>query len=273
MPMPLLVARPTTPETTAPPGIYGNENRIAGCLLFLQKKKMKQIAFVTDTHLQDPITTRYAVDAESNWQRILADLKDRNITDVIFGGDIGEADILPHFFGTLQPFNLHLVLGNHDSFDDVAPYFNPGIQGEELYYHVDSGDTRFIFMDSSAETISDMQLEWLSAELSSDKLLIVCIHHPVLNTGTAMDRLYPLKNRDAVSAILQQSNKPVYIFCGHYHTSDERTENNITQFVTRAASFQVEKHADEVIITNNGFGYRIIELDVESVNTWEVNLK
>lgn len=234
---------------------------------------MKQIAFVTDTHLQDPIATQYGVDAESNWQRILADLKARNITDLIFGGDIGEADSLPHFFGTLQPFNLNLVLGNHDSYKNIKPYFNPGIQGEELYYHVDNTDTRFIFMDSSAETISDSQLEWLSAQLSTDKVPVLCIHHPVLDTGTAMDKFYPLKNRDAVSAILQQSNKPVYIFCGHYHVNDERTENNITQYVTRAASFQVEKHADEVIITNNGFGYRIIELDGETVKTWFVNFE
>jgi len=43
--------------------------------------------------------------------------------------------------------------------------------------------------------------------------------------------------------------------------SDERTFNNIKQFITPAASYQFRKDSDEIEIDNTKFGYRVITVE------------
>jgi hypothetical protein len=82
-----------------------------------------------------------------------------------------------------------------------------------------------------------------------------------------VDKKYPLYGRDNIAAILYGVGNEAIIFCGHYHLPDEKTSRNLKQFVTPAASFQIVKQAPSMQIHNRHFGYRIINIDNENIET------
>ncbi len=84
---------------------------------------MKRIAFLTDIHLEEQFPMDNNVNARNNFETILADLEKRKISEVIFGGDIGEPTAHNYFFEKLQNFSLNLILGNHDKFENVKKHF------------------------------------------------------------------------------------------------------------------------------------------------------
>lgn len=228
----------------------------------------KRIAYITDIHLGEQTPKNLHVNAEVNWRRILEDVLQEGISDIVFGGDIGEVQQLNLFFESLKRFSFNLTLGNHDNFARVAPYFPDKAVGEQaLYYRYADTYYTYLFLDSSTEVVSEEQIAWLRNELQTDKTILLFIHHPVLAIDTPMDKKYPLKNREAVQQCLSASGKPIAVFCGHYHMQDERIVNAIHQYVTPAASFQIEKFADALVMDGGEFGYRIIELDKGSIDT------
>lgn len=234
---------------------------------------IQKIAFLTDIHLGEDYPAEHNVNTIENWSRILTDLHAKNIENIIFGGDIGSSAAHDYFFESLKPFDLQLVLGNHDSFDQVSKYFNPVGCMDELYFYRDIKSSRMIFMDSSSEEISERQLKWLNTTLYTDLPVILFIHHPVLQLPFYIDKLAPLKNREQIQSILQNYGRPVKIFCGHYHMNDQRKVNNIEQIITHASSFQIRKLKEEISIENSTFGYRLIKLDASIINSEIIYMK
>ncbi len=228
---------------------------------------MKKIAFVSDIHLNEQFPIDHGVDAKRNWERIVEDLKAKNIKDVVFGGDIGEHTAHEWFFETLAPFSLKVVLGNHDQFVHVSRFYREKDNHRELYHQFEDKQDRYLFLDSSADRVSSLQLEWLETALRTPKRILLFIHHPVVQIDTPLDALYPLENRGAVKRILKAKAGAVTVFCGHYHMNDERREDNIRQITTQASSYQIVKQAGEVVIDTSEYGYRIIEIDEERIST------
>jgi len=234
---------------------------------------MKQIAFISDIHLNEQFPIDHHVDSNRNWETILEDIKAKAISDIVFGGDIGDHTSHQWFFETLKPFNLKLVLGNHDEYQQVTNYYKKGINIDELYYQFEDSHYKCIFLDSSSDIVSNEQLQWLKREVLTDKKILLFIHHPILEVNTPVDRLYPLKNREDVKFIIKNIPNEVTIFCGHYHMNDELIEDNIRQIITQAASFQITKFADDLVIDNSMFGYRIIDIGIKNITTRIVNFK
>lgn len=232
---------------------------------------MKQFAFITDIHLDEQFPIDNKVNPAKNFETILADIEKRKITDLIFGGDIGEPTAHNYFFDKLQNFSLNLVLGNHDKFEKVKGYFSKDRNAQELYYKTEDENFQYIFLDTSDEQLSKPQLEWLKNELTENKALVLFIHHPVLEIAAHIDKLYPLKNREELKTVLLNFKKNVTIFCGHYHMNDEQKLKNIKQYTTQSMSFQVVKNATGLEIDNSNFGYRIIEIDNDKIETQTVN--
>lgn len=230
---------------------------------------MLNIAVITDIHLDEAFPKEAGVDSHKNWSRILKDIQSKNIQEIIFGGDIGEHTSNNYFFESLKAFNLKIILGNHDKFAEAIKYYKPNaaFNHSELYYFTETAFHKFIFLDSSTNKISTTQLVWLKNELNTTKKIIVFIHHPVLAVNTIVDRMYPLENREQVKELLFNSQKEIMIFCGHYHMEDERTERNISQFITPASSYQIEKDAETLKTHNHFFGYRIITLHEERIES------
>lgn len=230
----------------------------------------KIIAQITDTHIDDPIMSERGANARANLEAVLQDISKRDVDELVFTGDIGET-AFEWFFERLGNFKpgFKILLGNHDNFAEAVKYYkNSAYAGtNELYYSIDSDNTRYIYLDSSAAKISQRQLEWLSNKLKTDKRIIVFIHHPILAVNTGIDAIYPLRDRDRINELLQQCTQEVTVFCGHYHMPDKRTDRNVTQYVTPAVSFQLKKESKGIDITTDSFGYRLINITSTGVET------
>ena len=232
---------------------------------------MKQIAFLTDIHLDEQFPLDQNVNPKKNLETVLEDLSRRNITEIIFGGDIGNATAHPIFFEALKPYSFKIILGNHDQFNHVAASYLPDKEKDELYYQFEEDDYKYLFLDSSTDEISKAQLTWLRMELETSKKLLLFIHHPVLAIDTPIDKLYPLKNREQLKSVLIESKKEVTIFCGHYHMNDECTYSNIKQIITQSLSYQIVKNAKDLKVDGLKFGYRLIKISKDSIETELVN--
>ncbi len=234
---------------------------------------MKTIAFITDIHLDEQLPIDNKVNPVKNFEIVLEDIKSRKINDVIYGGDIGEATAHKYFFEKLQNFSINLILGNHDKFEKVKEHFIKDKDKEELYYKIEDEDYQYLFLDTSTNELSKIQLDWLQNELTEKKELILFIHHPILEIETPVDKIYPLKNREEIKTILLNFKNNVTLFCGHYHMNDELEFKNIKQYTTQAMSFQAKKNANEIQIDNSNFGYRIIEISKDKIETKLINFK
>jgi len=230
----------------------------------------KTIAFITDAHLGDSTPGKFGINAQQNLQKVLDDIALQNVDSLVFGGDITGTGEYAWFFSHLNNLcpDFKAVLGNHDSYTEAVKYFKQPSAGEnELYYAFEDAHFKYLYLDSSTSKISNTQCTWFKNQVTCSKKIIVFIHHPVLGFTTGMDAIYPLKNRDAVAALLQQAPNRVYIFCGHYHMPHVRTEGNIIQYTTPATSFQVKKASQGIDIYNGAFGYRLITLTSHAVTT------
>jgi 3',5'-cyclic-AMP phosphodiesterase len=243
-------------------------------VVFLKSAKpasqiMRTIAYITDLHLDESFAKQHGVDAAKNWKLVLDDVRGRGIDEVICGGDIGELTAYSKFFDSLKDFKLHVTPGNHDRSVEVLKYHtSPELTGKRAVFGShDDEHFKYVFLDTSKESLDEEQFRFLLNELKTDKKVLLFMHHPVLAVSTPVDRLYPLYGREKIAEQLQRHKKEVLVFCGHYHVSDERVAGNITQFVTPAVSFQIVKEAESLQIHNNYFGYRIITLDEDSVTT------
>ncbi|WP_299261325.1 metallophosphoesterase family protein [uncultured Aquimarina sp.] len=230
---------------------------------------IKKIAYITDIHLDEDFPETLGVDSRKNWKTILKDLKSRSIEEVVYGGDIGKKSSNSWFFESLKNYQLSISLGNHDNFSEVIKHYKNDSHRDpkELFYCWELGFFKCIFLDSSTEDISNKQLKWLQTELITLKKILLFIHHPILPIPTVIDTRFALKNREKIQDALQEVPNDITVFCGHYHMEDYRSYENITQYITPAASYQVEKDPEEIKVHNNTFGYRVIELHNEQIYT------
>jgi len=230
----------------------------------------KVIAFITDTHLGDASPQDKGINCTAQLEAVLADIALQNATDIVFAGDITEPKTYEWFFNRMQTAcpDFKAILGNHDSYAEaVKHYKQPSASSTELYYTYEDAYHKYIYLDSSSSTISADQLAWLDNEIETSKIILLFIHHPILKIDTAMDKIYPLQNRDALRSILHQLYNDVFVFCGHYHMPDYLEIGNVRQYITPSTSFQIKKESDFIDINTNSFGYRIITLDYNNVTT------
>lgn len=220
---------------------------------------MRRIAYVTDLHLDESFPAEHHVNAKQNWQHVLDDIKNENITHIVVGGDIGETSCYPWFFDSVKAFSFQLTLGNHDSYSNVKTHLNLTTSGsEDLFYHNEDDTFKFLFVDTSSYRLGTQQMQWLGEELRTEKKVVLFMHHPVLEVDTKVDQLHPLQNRGEVKSCLVKSGREITIFCGHYHLADEQHAGNIRQIISPAVSFQMMKSADQLLIDGRRFGYRVI---------------
>lgn len=234
---------------------------------------MRQIAFITDIHLDEQFPLDNNVIPTKNFERVLSDIEKRQITEVVFGGDIGESTAHNYFFKKLQNLSKNLILGNHDKLENVKSHFIKDKNNQELYYKSEDANYQYIFLDTSFDELSKTQLNWLKHELLESKELILFVHHPVLEIQTPVDKVYPLKNRNELKEVLLSFKQSITIFCGHYHMNDVQEYKNIKQYTTQSMSFQLVKKATEIEVDNKNFGYRIIKIYRDKIVTELINFK
>lgn len=223
------------------------------------------IAQITDLHLDDFLAQKFGVDTCSHFERILSEVRARGITQIILTGDLGIPERHRWLVDQLNANDLRfdVILGNHDS---IAPCRASGLltretePRDEYYYAETRVGKRLIFLDTGRGSVSEAQRAWLAAELAtSAEEILVFAHHPLLDCGTAMDRSMALSGRDSLAALMEACDKPVQVFCGHYHCNDERV-GRVSQYVTPATIMQIRSEGDSIVTDSFDFGFRILNL-------------
>lgn len=229
----------------------------------------RRIAHITDLHLDEEFPISHGIKTRDHLDTILKDIAYKGIKEIICTGDIGEHKGIEYFFEQAKDYDLSITLGNHDSYAQIYKHFKKGaLQRTEKFYSSNTDDhLKFIFLDSSDDTIDNEQLTWLSVELSSSKPIVIFTHHPILGLNLKVDEMGSLKNQHEVRALLETVPVDVTIFCGHYHMDSSSTHGSIHQHITPAISFQIEKSPYSMEIDTTTFGYRIIELEEEKISS------
>ncbi|WP_024509865.1 metallophosphoesterase [Bradyrhizobium sp. ARR65] len=198
----------------------------------------KVIAHFTDAHLGQKLAIgggiagdkmRYDYEPEeheTNLRLVLDDIEQKGVSELIFGGDIGASEHIRTFFELLgaHGFTASLILGNHDVFADVAEYRSEGVYavGGKMCYSRDDGSLKYVFLDTSDNTVGGEQLAWLERELKGASKVALFLHHPILDIDTPVERAGAiLRDRDELKMILTRTRCDISTFCGHYHMEDE----------------------------------------------------
>ena len=247
----------------------------------------RTIAHFTDCHLGQRLMmatelngskmsyARQAGEHEDHLRAVLDDIRRRDISEVVFGGDIGTGDTVPGFFEILGNYDLDItvILGNHDRYDEVLPYCRNtafAIEGR-MCFSRGTPSAKWIYLDSSENEVSEDQLAWLGRELEGVRRLALFVHHPVLAIDTPVDRTgAALRGRDKLASLLNRAPCEVSLFTGHYHMADEAQQANIRQYCTPAVSYQIARQADHLAVETKSFGYRILEFDEAGTRTQTV---
>ncbi|PKG42896.1 metallophosphoesterase family protein [Psychroflexus sp. MES1-P1E] len=222
---------------------------------------IKKIAHITDLHLDEQFPFEDQISARERFDSILKNIKENDINDIVCTGDIGEKGII-YFFKQLKKLNFSITLGNHDNFTEIIKHYNLGANydSKKIYRSVIKNYFKFIYLDSSSGSIDAKQLVWLKKELISSQPIIIFIHHPIIGFNLKVDEIGRLKNQKNVTTILTEILNEITIYCGHYHTESTLVYKNITQYITPAVAFQIEKDISEIKINTAISGYRIIQL-------------
>ena len=242
------------------------------------------LAFFTDAHLGQKLVGKNEIasdrmgyeetpqEHELHLRLVLDDIARKGISKVVFGGDIGPAHSIRGFFELLRAyaFDVSLILGNHDTYGNVAPYYDMGgstVAGKLCYSQQDPHLKR-IFLDTSDNVVGDGQRKWLARELDGVRQAAIFLHHPILPLDTPIDRTgAALRDRDEVRSLLIGMDCRISLFCGHYHMIDEAREANIRQYVSPAVSYQIVKQSERLKADTGTFGYRILEINEEEIKT------
>jgi len=231
------------------------------------------IAHLTDLHLDDFLARQCEVDTPANLKRLMGEIGKHDIDLLVVTGDLGEERLFGELKNLLAAAGVpwHIIPGNHDRLKDLARggLIDPDrIKGGEYYYSEEIRGLPFYFMDSRSEILGTAQLQWLRGKMASadEREILLFIHHPVLDCGTAMDQRMALKGREELSALLRESGRNVHLFCGHYHFNDIKEKGKIRQYVTPSNIMQIRGDEGNISIDTFDFGFRLIHIG-ENVQT------
>lgn len=230
---------------------------------------IEKIAHITDLHLDEMFPFENNLSARKRFDNVLKDIENKNITQVVCTGDIGENKGVQYFFEQLKSKTLSITLGNHDTFIEISKHYDSGADyySKKIYSSTLEKYHKFIYLDSSEGIIDNKQLIWLEKELISPKPIIIFIHHPIIGLNLKVDEIGKLKNREKVTSILTEVNNEITIYCGHYHMESFLVYENITQYITPAIAFQIKKNSNTIEIDITTSGYRIIQIENNKISS------
>jgi len=215
------------------------------------------IAHVSDTHLLGEGRLLFgAVETEKHLAQALAQLENLGTKPaaIVFTGDLadlGELDAYERLKRIVEPAAARLgaqviwVMGNHDERPEYSSLLfgeEPSTDPQDRVYDIDG--LRIISLDTTVPgyhhgDITDAQLEWLAAELSTPAPhgTLLALHHPPVPTPLlwAMEML-ELHGQDRLAAVLAGTDVRG-ILGGHLHYSSHSTFAGIPVSVAAATCY------------------------------------
>ncbi len=209
-----------------------------------------KIIQITDLHISQEATNTFGVDVRQNFLGILKAIRSSAPDFIVLSGDLcfDKADpqtyrwIKSHLDFLKIPYAV--IGGNHDNSKMIAGIFETEhlLVGEELYYKRMLGSHCLLFLETSAGTVSDGQLNWIERELKHlEKDTVIFMHHPPLPGGVPhMDKNYALQNMEDVQWVFFSFPHHLSVFCGHYHVEKTLSKRNLTVHITPSTYFQID---------------------------------
>lgn len=235
------------------------------------------IAQVTDIHIGPDTTSYRDIDVRGNFKAVIDRLANRPLDLLVLSGDLAaSAGELEAYIWLQQiladfPHPYVLMAGNHDHVGRMISILQPPQyerHNDALYFSRYLKGWQLLFLDSSPNRITQVQLAWLKAQsLTAHTLLFV--HHPPLKCGCHfMDHRYALKNIDEVWPVLAQLPAIKHIFCGHYHNEKTITYQDKSIYLTPSTIFQIDMQKTHFCIEHVQPGWRMIECQGSSLRTY-----
>jgi 3',5'-cyclic-AMP phosphodiesterase len=238
------------------------------------------IAQITDLHLVHENEKAYGVNVRKNFESILNSIKKEieQIDHLVITGDIcfqaGETSIYEWVKSKLDDLGISysVIPGNHDDVDIMKRVFKlPDNQSnnKEIYYRKHFEGFDGIFLDTSKEYLSDVQIDWLIDELKDKETqFLVFMHHPPIKAGIQfMDKHHSLQNAERFQKLIASREDHIHVFCGHYHAEKEILEENFSVFITPSAIYQFDQSSEEFLVGSYSVGWRKITCTAKTVNT------
>ncbi|MEO0787805.1 MAG: metallophosphoesterase [Bacteroidota bacterium] len=230
-----------------------------------------RIAQLTDHHLTEDGSPYQSIDNEDRWLKALEAAKQLGADYLLLSGDFcaqhPQEQVYERVKSHLDQIGLPYMLlaGNHDSRSMMRKHFDLGGEGP-IFEHKPLGGYDWLLLDSSKHYVEEEQLTWLSEKLQACEKPLVAIHHPPCLLGAGfMDKHYPLQNWTEVMGTLQRANKPISVFCGHYHYSLQAHYGQVGVYCAPPTSFFIHPIGEDIRFIEEGAGIQLIELNEEGV--------
>ncbi|MCJ7621965.1 MAG: metallophosphoesterase [Anaerolineaceae bacterium] len=169
----------------------------------------------------------------------------------------------------LQEFPMYFLPGNHDDrktfIRNLFPY-SPNLSW--MNFAFEHKGIQFICLDWGAEdraVVHPEMLLFLSEALGSEKPCILLMHHNVVPLGTEWLDHFIAEDVGRFTSILDGKNI-LGIFCGHLHSSYERSLNGIPVFGLRSTAFQF-KWDGKPVLTISSPHYRVVTINDGALST------
>lgn len=215
------------------------------------------IAQISDLHIKANGRLSYKkVDTQAALLRVIDTLNrltPRPDMVVITGDlvDFGNAEEYQTLRTALRRLQLPYMLmaGNHDDRQQLRAAFPEHHylqRGETLNWQARVKGVQLLALDSSVPQqpwgyVDQAQLEWLEEQLAREPQLptLVMLHHPPLVSGIGHMDKQPLRNPDALAAIIRQHPQVERVLSGHLHRSVQARFAGTLACVAPGVSHQV----------------------------------
>lgn len=231
------------------------------------EKPLIRFGMISDVHYakREPAGNRFYNQSLGKVQEAIDRMNQEKLDFVIELGDFKDQDAIPNEANTLdyladiesvfQKFKdpTYHVLGNHDTDGISKKQFlerveNTDIPKTESYYSFSRKGIHFVVLDGDFTkegkaydrgnfswedaSISAEEINWLKADLKSNKLPVVVFIHQMLDDSKNVKQA--VQNAAEMRKILEQSGSVICVFQGHVHEERYNLINGIHYYSVNA---------------------------------------
>ena len=188
--------------------------------------------------------------------------------------------LLREIVGAL-PCPVHFILGNHDNRPAFHRVMETRVASPDARHHwaFDHEGYRFVGLDSHVPgnpwgEVDAAQLAWLDSDLGAhpDQPALVFVHHHPWPLGLAWMDSMPLRNGDALVAVLERHPAARWIVCGHVHLDQQIQRDGLTMLTTPSTCLQVSKLSQTRKFSAGPPGFRLVEVKGRALSTRVLHL-
>lgn len=229
---------------------------------------------VTDCHLlADPQGTSRKGFPLRQTQAVLERVQALRPDVLLVTGDIAQDETSAAYRLASQAFSTvgcpwFWIPGNHDQ-PELMEECHP------LHDEVDLGEWRVLLLDSRLSgqpggALGQEQLQRLAEQLEADdRPVLIALHHPPVEIGSAWMDAIGLKDRDALWQTLSPYPRVKALICGHIHQAFAARQGLVAIYGCPATSDQFLPSSHEFAVDEAARpGLRVIDLRGEELSTW-----